>query len=71
MEKSRHTFHGVITRDTDKYEAIDLVFAMSMLGQLVKREELIRYLKQLEVEFERSSPTPNTPNDDETNNINK
>lgn len=47
-----------LEQDVDGYEQIDLAFAMSMLGQLVNRELLIKYLKQLQIEFEKMSQVP-------------
>jgi len=39
------------------YQKIDLPFAMAMLGQLVSREDLVCYLKQLPKEFIRVKET--------------
>ena len=41
----------------NNYQKIDLPFAMAMLGQLVSREDLVCYLKQLPKEFIRVKET--------------
>ena len=48
--------HSMILEEdsNESYQEIDLSFAVAMLGQLVSREDLIRYLKQLKKEFAKS-----------------
>nr|WP_314804531.1 hypothetical protein [uncultured Capnocytophaga sp.] len=48
--------HSMILEEdsNESYQEIDLSFAVAMLGQLVGREDLIRYLKQLKKEFAKS-----------------
>lgn len=48
--------HSMILEEdsNESYQEIDLSFAVAMLGQLVRREDLIRYLKQLKKEFAKS-----------------
>ncbi|GIM59641.1 hypothetical protein [Capnocytophaga canimorsus] len=73
---SQDKYSFSLEQDVDGYEQIDLAFAMSMLGQLVNREQLIKYLKQLQDEFEKMSQVPFDDDadnqEDKTNdNINK
>lgn len=56
VSQDKHSFS--LEQDVDGYEQIDLAFAMSMLGQLVNKELLIKYLKQLQDEFEKISQVP-------------
>jgi hypothetical protein len=55
------------------YSKIDFAFAVSMLGQVVNKNDLVRYLLELQEEFENmSSDLPETPKQDieDSNNNN-
>jgi hypothetical protein len=59
----------------DSYSKIDFAFVVSMLGQIVKRDDLIRYLNDLKEAFENidtdEQKVPKHENTDENRNNNQ